>query len=83
MKYEGESEIYPFSAFSYLYPELKEPHNELGIGEYMVKAVLVSENYRGSFSFRVKNNGKSFGDVYIEPLKEYKGDKTFKPIKWE
>jgi hypothetical protein len=83
MKYEGEDEIYPFSAFSYLYPYLKEPHNKLGIGEYVVKAILVSENFRGSFSFRIKNKGKNFNDVSIEPLREYKGDKTFRPIKWE
>lgn len=83
IKYEGEDEIYPFSAFSYLYPDLKEHHNKLGKGEYTVKASLVSQNYRCSFSFKAKNNGKNFKDVCMEPLREYRGDKTFKPIEWK
>jgi len=83
IKYEGENEVYPFSAFSYLYPDLKEQPKKLDKGEYVVKANLVSINYNCSFSFKVKNNGKNFNDVSIEPLKEYRGAKGFKPIRWE
>lgn len=83
IKYDGENECYPFSANSYLHPDLKEERNKLENGEYSVKAVLISETYRCSFSFNVKNIGKSFNDVSIEPLKDYRGNKIYKPIKWE
>jgi hypothetical protein len=83
VKYEGENESYSFSAFSYLYPDFKDQRNKFDCGEYLVKANLVSENYRCSFSFKIKNIGKNFNDVCIEPLREYRGDKTYKPIQWE
>jgi hypothetical protein len=80
IKYEGENEAYTFSGFSYLYPDLKQ--HKLDRGKYTVTAKLASENYRGSFSFEVVNDGPNFSDFAIRPLREYKGDKTFKAIEW-
>ena len=80
VKYEGENEFYAFSVFSYLYPDLKDQRNKFDCGEYLVKANLVSENYRCSFSFKIKNNGKNINDLSIEPLREYRGDKTNRSI---
>lgn len=82
MKYENEDEAYPFSAFSYLYPDLKLP-NKIMLGECVVKAILYSENYKCSLSFKVNNKGRTFNDVSIDPITDFQGIGVFKPIKWK
>lgn len=68
IKYKGEDEIYGFNAYSYLYPNWKNPEWKLDKGEYYVRIVLNAANVYKEFRFLLKNNGKEFKDVELKRL---------------
>jgi len=66
LKYEGEEEAYAFTAFSYLYPELKNPRLKLSRGVYRLHIVVNAANAHREFEFLVKNEGTKFQDLVVE-----------------
>jgi hypothetical protein len=68
IKHKGEDEIYGFNAFSYLYPNWKNPNWKLDKGEYYVHVVLYAANTYKEFHFLLRNDGTDFKDVELKRL---------------
>jgi len=65
MKYGGDENVYGFNAFSYLYPNLRNPDWKLGKGRYKVRAILIAANAYAEFSVALQNLGTDFNDVKV------------------
>jgi len=81
VKFQGHDELYTFSPFSYLQPNL-QLSPPLQVGEYSVEVIIAAENYRGVFGLKVENHGSSFGDVRLSRFDNFTASKGFKRMDW-
>jgi hypothetical protein len=81
VKFDADNDMYQFSPFSYLYPQLQLPP-PLALGTYQARILVSSQNYRGAFGIEIHNKGGKLQDIEIIPNRGYTPPTGFKGIAW-